>query len=472
MVSVMLKQILLNKNCRKLVFKMTTYLEKEHINQKLYQNFGFIMDSLSVYTAYVDAKTLQYLFVNKIYTQTYNLPREKIIGAKMQDILSEANYAHALPYIKAAQKGTATSYEYFFNVPIGLRWVKVDYIPEFDANDNVIAFVVMGTDITDRKLAEEKVRKSEIRYRFIVETASEGIMVLNKNFIIEYTNNKLASMLKCENNWLLGKSFRDLLFDKDLPNFELQVIERMRGEGATYEKYLKTKNGTGHWSLISAKPIMDDSNKFDGIFIMLTDIHSRKKLERKLEQAIKKLKRLSNTDELTGLVNRRYFNKTTIGNYIKLSGQQEKLAFIMLDIDQFKEFNDYYGHLQGDVCLQKVAKVLAKNINGKFSIVSRYGGDEFLCLVSEQNLTELAIIAGNIVKNVEALHVEHVKSKISPYVTISLGIASITCNGDLDITNCIKYADEALYEAKKLGRNTFVIRTYKNLQGEYTLFDN
>lgn len=418
------------------------------------------MNNLYVYVSYFDAKTLKYLFVNKIYTETYNLPREKIIGSTMQEILSEENYRYALPYIEEVRAGKETSYEYYFNVPIGLRWIKVDYVPEFDENGKVVAFIAMGTDITNRKIAEENLKKSETRYRFIVETASEGIMILNRDFIVEYVNNKLESMLGYEAGHLLGKNFREFLFNKDLPSFEIQVKRRMQGEGATYEKFLKTKNATGHWCLISAKPIMSDNYSFDGVFIMLTDIHSRKKLEKKLEQAIKKLKHLSNTDELTGLVNRRYFNKTAFNKRSNQAYQQGQLSLMMLDIDNFKEFNDYYGHLQGDICLQKVANVLAKNISGKLDIVSRYGGDEFLCLLQNKSLNNLKCLSEKIVKGVENLLIEHKESKVSPYVTISLGVAIVTCPTSVDKIDCIKYADKALYEAKKSGRNKFIIRTY------------
>jgi len=179
-----------------------------------------------------------------------------------------------------------------------------------------------------------------------------------------------------------------------------------------------------------------------------------------LEKVIKKLKHLSNTDELTGLVNRRYFNKIAFTKYSKLAHRQGQWAFIMLDIDQFKEFNDYYGHLQGDICLQKVASVLTKNIRGKFDIVSRYGGDEFLCLLSKPSLKDLETLAKKIVRDVEDLHIEHKKSLVSSYVTISLGLAITNCDDTLEIMDCIKNADNALYDAKTAGRNRVVICNY------------
>lgn len=132
----------------------------------------------------------------------------------------------------------------------------------------------------------------------------------------------------------------------------------------------------------------------------------------------------------------------------------------MLDIDQFKEFNDCYGHIQGDICLQKVANVLTENIHGKFDIVSRYGGDEFLCLLSERNLKDLESIAKKIVLDVESLHIEHKKSMVSPYVTISLGLAITNCDTTLGVMDCIKNADNALYDAKTAGRNRVAICNY------------
>ena len=439
---------------------METQKNPNSINQISQQILSFVIDSLSVYSAYIDAKTLRYLFVNKIFAQTYKLPREKIIGSHMQEILSEANYSYALPYINAVLKGKVVSYEYSFNVPDGLRWVKIEYIPKFDVSGKVIAFAVMGTDMTEQKSAQAQLKKSETYYRFIVETASEGIMILDKNLNIEYVNEKLESILEYEKGSLAGTNPTSLVFDKEHSSFNLRVKKRMQGESETYETLLKTKNGSGHWCKLSSKPMFDDNRSFQGIFVMVTDIHSRKNLEKKLELVINELKLLSNTDELTNLANRRCFNKTTFNNYKKWRKQQKNLCFMMLDIDYFKEFNDFYGHLQGDICLKKVANILTQNIDGKFDIVSRYGGDEFLCLVAKRKPETLTIIAEKIVADVANLQIEHIKSEVSPHVTVSLGLAIITCPTTLELIDCIHDADKALYEAKKSGRNKFVIFTY------------
>ena len=439
---------------------METQEKPNSINQISQQTLSFVIDSLSVYSAYIDAKTLRYLFVNKIFAETCNLSQKKIVGSHMQEILSEDNYNYALPYIKAVLKGQRVSYEYSFNVPAGLRWIKIEYIPEFDVDDKVIAFVVMGTDKTQQRAAEAKLKKSETYYRVIVETASEGIMILDKNLNIEYINEKLEAILEYEKGSLTGKHPLCLVFDKEHSSFNQRIKKRMQGESETYETLLKTQNGSGHWCKLSSKPMFDDNHSFQGIFVMVTDIHSRKNLEKKLELVINELKLLSNTDELTNLANRRCFNKTTFNNYKRWRKQQKSLCFMMLDIDYFKEFNDFYGHLQGDICLKKVANILAQNIDGKFDIVSRYGGDEFLCLVAKRTPEKLAIIDEKIVADVASLQIEHIKSEVASHVTVSLGLAIITCPTTLELIDCIHNADKALYEAKNSGRNKFAISTY------------
>jgi len=143
---------------------------------------------------------------------------------------------------------------------------------------------------------------------------------------------------------------------------------------------LQRKDGAKHWVIISAKALKDEEGQYTGSFAMLTDIHSRKLIEEQLETAIKKLKVLSNVDGLTNLANRRYSDEIMSLEYDRLSRSGAKLFFIMIDIDYFKDFNDYYGHLCGDDCLRQVAKVLASSISRPADLVARYGGEEFICI--------------------------------------------------------------------------------------------
>lgn len=428
-------------------------IEKNILIKALNKKLFFILDSIAAYVCYIDATTLRYKFVNNAFATGYQLPREQILGSHIREILPEKNYQNAIQYIETVKKGTPTTYEYYFNVPIGKRWVKVDYIPEFDAMGNVSSFIVLGTDITDRKIAEEKLQKSEARYRFIVEAANEGIIILNPDLKISFVNHKLSSMLGYESEELLGLSFKSLLFAEHLSDLDVQMKQRRQGQDALYERYLRKKDGSKHWVFISAKALMDDEGHYTGSFAMLTDIHARKLLEEQLKNAIKKLEVLSNVDGLTNLANRRYFDETLALEYARLSQSNAKLSFIMIDIDFFKGFNDSYGHLAGDDGLRQVAKVLANSISRPEDLVARYGGEEFICMLPETSMEDARVIAEEMRTTVENLHIYHKDSKVSDYLTVSLGVATTQCLQNQDVFETIHNADQALYQAKSNGRN-------------------
>ena len=411
------------------------------------------MDHISACVAYIDATTLRYKFVNKEFAQAYNIPREQIIGRRMKEILPETNYQNAVKYIEKVKKGKTVTYEHSFDVPSGNWWVKVDYIPELDTRGNVISFIVLATDISDRKIAERKLQKSEARYQFIVETANEGILMLNHDLEIIYVNNKLVSMIGYKMEELMGVSFKSLLFEDQLKDFELQLKRRMQGEDAIYERCLKRKDGSKHWVAVSAKLMLDDEGHYTGSFIMFTDIHSRKLVEEQLENAIKKLEILSNIDGLTNLPNRRYFDEIMSLEYDRLSRYGAELSFIMMDIDFFKDFNDCYGHISGDDGLRQVAKVLSSSISRPADIVARYGGEEFICMLPETNMEGAGVIAEKMRTGVENLRICHKGSKISDHVTISLGVATVKCSPSQTALEIISNADKALYKAKANGRN-------------------
>jgi len=432
-----------------ILLKRTRFVLKKSFNEKS----SFILDNISAYVAYIDATTLRYKFVNNVFSKAYDIPRKQIIGKHMNEILSEKNYQNALNYISAVKKGKNIAYEYYFNMQMGKRWLKVDYVPEFDTTGKVCSFIVLGSDITDRKTAEEKLQKSEARYRFMVEAANEGILIIGYDLEIIFVNNKLALMLGYKINELIGQSLKRLFFEEHLEDLERKIQERMQGKDATYEQYLRRKDDSNHWVTLSAKAMLDDQNNYMGSFIMLTDIHERKILEEQLKAAIKKLEILSNVDGLTNLANRRYFDNTVSLEYTKLAKHKELLSFIMIDIDFFKSLNDYYGHLIGDDCLKQVAKSLAQSVSHPSHLMARYGGEEFICMLPKTNEKDTEILAEKMRSAIESLHICNKGSKISKYLTVSLGIVTMQCSPEEDVLELIGNADKALYRAKSSGRN-------------------
>lgn len=169
-----------------------------------------------------------------------------------------------------------------------------------------------------------------------------------------------------------------------------------------------------------------------------------------------KMELLAFQDGLTGLVNRRGFDKALDIEFNLAKKNKSPLTVIMVDVDQFKPFNDNNGHQEGDDCLKAVAKVLQEAACRPSDIVTRYGGEEFALILPNTNSTHAEIVAGRISNGFKELAYPHAHSTVKDYVTVSGGIAQL--NDELDAKALIKEADEILYLAKEVGRNQIICR--------------
>lgn len=191
----------------------------------------------------------------------------------------------------------------------------------------------------------------------------------------------------------------------------------------------------------------------------------RKKLfdtSEELKEANEKLSLISLTDGLTGIFNRRAFDKTLAAEWqraSRLSGADSTVSLIMLDIDYFKKYNDHFGHQAGDDCLRKVAGALAKSLKRVGEKVFRYGGEEFAAILPSIGSEKAKIVAEDFRKNVLALKIKHTPESGRDFVSISLGVASLHAGLDVKPEDLIKRADLALYKAKEDGRNRIEVFT-------------
>lgn len=175
-------------------------------------------------------------------------------------------------------------------------------------------------------------------------------------------------------------------------------------------------------------------------------------LTRKLEDSNKVLERLSVTDGLTGIANRRYFDVAIEHELLRSARERSQLSLVFIDIDFFKGYNDAYGHVNGDNCLTRVAITLKTTLKRPADLVARFGGEEFAVLLPETDLNGAVVLAESMRKEVAELNIAHIKSNAASHVTISLGVAS-TVPGKCSSTALIEMADKALYQAKENGRN-------------------
>ena len=173
---------------------------------------------------------------------------------------------------------------------------------------------------------------------------------------------------------------------------------------------------------------------------------------KELAEANRQLEMLSNTDGLTNIGNRRIFDKNLIQEWNRGQRAETSLSLVMLDIDHFKQFNDLYGHLVGDACLQSMAYAIAQSGRRSGELVARYGGEEFVILLPNVDQFSAYEAAQHIQQLIAALAIPHAQSPTG-IVTVSIGVASLIPSSEQQPSELVQLADAALYDAKLAGRN-------------------
>ena len=176
-------------------------------------------------------------------------------------------------------------------------------------------------------------------------------------------------------------------------------------------------------------------------------------LYQQLQQANEKLEELAIKDGLTKLANRRWFDITLDQQWQRLQREEKSLALILCDIDEFKPYNDYYGHQQGDDCLKAVATALQGVVHRPDDLVARYGGEEFAIVLPNTPSQKAMIVAERARKAVADLNIPHARSSVTSHVTLSLGVGCLIPGSDHSRKELIRRADQALYAAKAGGRD-------------------
>ncbi|NRR32303.1 diguanylate cyclase [Oxalobacteraceae bacterium] len=202
--------------------------------------------------------------------------------------------------------------------------------------------------------------------------------------------------------------------------------------------------GRRRYLAVDASPIRDDAGRLIAVVETLRDMTDEKRAQVALEQ-------LATRDGLTGLANRRCFDDTLAAEWQRAARQGQALSLLMVDVDNFKQYNDTYGHLGGDDCLQRIASAVASEMRSN-DLVARYGGEEFAVILPNQSLKGAAIVAERIRCRVEQLHLPN-RGSAQNVVTVSIGAATALAAPEALPCQLIAAADAALYRAKHMGRN-------------------
>lgn len=217
-----------------------------------------------------------------------------------------------------------------------------------------------------------------------------------------------------------------------------------------------TRDGNYIWIRDVVHVKRDEAGEVEALIGFMFDISERKKAEEKIARLQKELEDLSFKDGLTNVANRRMFDSVMQVEWTNARRSTQPLSIIMFDIDYFKQYNDLYGHLQGDECLRRVASLLETAASRPRDFLARYGGEEFIMVLPETDAESAATVAERCRKLILEAQIPHEASPVSPFLTISMGAATVTPCADDKLEDFIATADRLLYRAKEGGRDRVI----------------
>lgn len=220
-----------------------------------------------------------------------------------------------------------------------------------------------------------------------------------------------------------------------------------------------TRDGHYVWIRDVVHVLRNEAGEVESLIGFMFDISERKQTEQQLLQLQQQLEELSYLDGLTGVANRRMFDNRLQVEWSNAQRTGQPLSLILLDIDYFKEYNDHYGHIQGDDCLKSVGQALSGAAVRPRDLMARYGGEEFVLLLPETDAQAAAQVAERCRQLIREQNIQHAHSQVGPLLTLSLGVGTLT-PGPLDQPQAfIETVDRLLYKAKHQGRNCAVLAT-------------
>ena len=301
-------------------------------------------------------------------------------------------------------------------------------------------------DITDRKMAEEVLQYETALLDAVVNCSQEGI------YLLDVERERVLENQRARDLWGITEDVDDsearvmhLIHSlKDAGPLRDKLAHLLARPRDSIQVELELKDGTV--LDCHSVPVNGMAGKNYGRLWTFRDITQ-------LRHYAQMLEKLSGTDGLTALANRRHFDEVLEREWQRALRNQSSVSLLMIDIDFFKAYNDRYGHLMGDDCLRFVAKAIAETVQRPTDLTARYGGEEFACILPDTDLDGALAVAHKIQESIRALNIPHSGSTVANYVTVSIGVASVIPSEGQPSDQFVDSADMSLYQSKQGGRN-------------------
>jgi len=414
----------------------TYILQQELIKQKeeFFQIFNTTKDGIAI----LDLET-NFLLFNDAYLQMTGFTEDELLQKSCAELSAPEDVQRSKSVLEeVVEKGFIENFEKTCIVKNGKR-LKVNMALSLMSDKKRV--LLAAKDVTVAKEREKQIK--------------EYIKLIDKNIItsstdihgnITYVSEAFSHISGYSKEELIGKNHR-VIKHPDMPASLYEDMWNILTSDKTWEGEIKNlkKDNTFYWVKASISPIFDDTGAKKGYTAIRQDITDRKKIEL-----------ISITDGLTNIFNRRHFNEMLPKAVNSAKRQDELIAFLIMDIDHFKQYNDTYGHQMGDDVLVKVAKCIKDSLLRSDDLCFRLGGEEFGVIYRAETKNKAISFADSIRQNIEDLNIEHSKNTVSPYVTMSMGLVCRNANDVVSEDELYKESDDLLYKAKESGRNRVV----------------
>ncbi|MGH8806414.1 MAG: diguanylate cyclase [Noviherbaspirillum sp.] len=305
----------------------------------------------------------------------------------------------------------------------------------------------------------------------VLKAVRAGVIVFDAEQRVVLWNHWMEQHSLIAADAILGKTFTEVFPDMAQGRTHIAIDAALRNNFASllsqtlnkapfplYATPADASNGARMQQAVHVMPL-DVSDLPRHCMVQISDVSMAVSRERKLREMAVELESQTLVDGLTGIANRRRFDLHLDDEFRRAKRNASPISLIMIDADYFKDYNDNYGHQHGDACLVQIAASLNGVLNRSRDLVARYGGEEFTVILPDTDEDGALQMAEAMRAEVEALMLEHAYSGVAKYVTISLGVSTLTPEHSTKTGSLIRAADRALYQAKRSGRNCVMVYT-------------
>jgi len=376
----------------------------------------------------------RFTMFNNYAVKLLGYSQQEIMGRQYRDLVhpayrKKAERFYGIQYVKGV-------HDTYLELPLvsktgDIVWIGQNVQLVYEKR-KIIGFQAIARDITDRKQAEDALRESEEKHRTILENIEEGYYEVDLDGRLTFYNDALVRVLGYPADEIPSISYRDFMDRRTARRVfrTFYSVYRSRESAKALDWVLMRKDGTRSFVEVSVSLMTDALDRPIGFRGIARDITEQKKLE-------EELRRLSITDNLTGLFNQRHFFMKIAEESTRAQRMDYPLCLVIFDLDDFKVYNDTYGHLAGDEVLRLIGEIVGNSVRQDMDTAFRYGGDEFAIILPSSTKDDAVKVAARIRENVlTRIH----------GIDISVGIASL--KPDEPIASLIHAADTIMYGQK------------------------